>query len=234
MLRLLVLEGQDSKGPVNVSEADLPRLLGAPQFDFTRARTVGGVGIISTLGRSGGHGVIADLEVALVPDDNPSVILTGNMDGLFREVVMVAITCIRQRTGALNLPLDFYRRYTIHCNGMPAGVLKSGVSAGLAVFLAMVSALANRPVPADVSALGEISLSGQVRSVAGVHEKALAAYRLGIKKVFFPAANEPDVASLPSEVRRDLALVAVSTVEQAVSLLFEAPANNTGQIREGF
>jgi ATP-dependent Lon protease len=218
LLRRLVLEAGQA-GPIMVEESDLPHLLGAPQFDFTRARTVGGVGMISTLGRSGGHGVLADLEVALVPDDNPSVILTGNMDGLFREVVMVAITCIRQRTGALNLPPDFYRRYTIHCNGMPAGVLKSGVSAGLAVFLALYSALASQPIAPDVSALGEITLSGQVRGVAGVHEKALAAYRLGIKTVLFPAENQPEVASLPPEVRRDLALVAVSTVEQAAGLL---------------
>jgi ATP-dependent Lon protease len=82
--------------------------------------------------------------------------------------------------------------------------------------------------------LGEISLSGQVRGVAGVHEKALAAYRLGIKKVFFPAANQPEVAGLPPEVRRDLALVAVSTVEQAASLLFADSANDKGQTTEGF
>ena len=142
------------------------------------------------------------------------------MDTLVREVVMVALSYLQSRHTAFGIAKDFSKKYTIHVNMIPGGILKSGVSAGLPIALALISSFTNRKIRCDTSALGEITLHGKVKKVIGVHEKALAASRLGITRIVFPKENLPEVERLPQEIRGEVELCGVDTVEEAVRYVF--------------
>ena len=142
------------------------------------------------------------------------------MDTLVREVVMVALSYLLSRSTTFGIEKDFSKKYTIHVNMIPGGILKSGVSAGLPIVLALLSALTKRELRCDISALGEITLRGKVHKVIGVHEKILAASRMGITRIIFPKENLPEIERLPREMRREVELCGVDTVEEAVSYAF--------------
>jgi ATP-dependent Lon protease len=143
------------------------------------------------------------------------------MDNLLREVVMVAISYLLSQYKTLGLEKDFNKKYTIHVNMIPGGILKSGVSAGLSVVLALISALTNREIRCDTSALGEITLHGKVKKVIGVHEKILGASRLGLKRIIFSRENAQDIERLPQEIRADLELLCVTTITEAAHYTFQ-------------
>jgi ATP-dependent Lon protease len=107
---------------------------------------------------------------------------------------------------------------------VPAGAIpKDGPSAGVTMATAIVSALRNRPVREDVAMTGEITLSGLVLPVGGIREKVLAARRHGIKMFVLPERNEPDLAELPTEVKKDMKFVPVETLEDALKIALPAP-----------
>ncbi len=214
---LALSKGNDLPTP---APENLTSYLGYPLFEMRKARKENEVGVISTIGRSGGHGVIADLEVLLIEDSQPKIILTGNMDTLVREVVMVALSYLLSRATTFGIEKDFSKKYTIHVNMIPGGILKSGVSAGLPIVLALLSALTKKELRCDISALGEITLHGKVQKVIGVHEKILAASRMGITRIIFPKENLPEIERLPREMHREIELCGVDTVEEAVSYAF--------------
>lgn len=194
--------------------------LGVPLFEVRKIRCESEVGVISTIGRSNSHGVIADLEVLLIEDSQPRIILTGNMDTLVREVVMVALSYLHARHTTFGIEKDFGKKYTLHVNMIPGGILKSGVSAGLPIALALLSSLTHRKIRCDMSALGEITLHGKVKKVIGVHEKILAASRVGITRIIFPKENLPEVERLPREIRGEVELCGVDTIEEAAHYAF--------------
>ena len=112
---------------------------------------------------------------------------------------------------------------------VPAGAIpKDGPSAGVTIATAILSAARNTPVRQDVAMTGEITLSGLVLPVGGIREKALAARRFGIKTVILPALNEPDLAELAEEIRRDMTFVPVETLEQVITVaLNDKPPQTT-------
>lgn len=218
VLELALSNGQDV---LDLDSENLIKYLEYPLFDMRKAREENEVGVISTIGRSEGHGVIADLEVLLIEDEHPRIMLTGNMDNLFREVVMVAISYLLAHHKTLGVGKNFHKKYTIHVNMIPGGILKSGVSAGLSVVLALISALTNREIRCDISALGEITLHGKVKKVIGIHEKILGASRLGLKRIIFPGENAQDIERLPKEILENLELLGVTTIAEAVRYTFQ-------------
>jgi ATP-dependent Lon protease len=167
------------------------------------------------------------IEAQLLPSGHHNLILTGQLGNVMQESARAAVSHIRASASALGVSADFLDKYDLHIH-VPAGAIpKDGPSAGVTMATAIVSALRNQPIREDVAMTGEITLSGLVLPVGGIREKALAARRHGIKEFILPAENEPDLAELPEELRRDMKFVPVATLEQAlrVSLPQEAPTS---------
>ena len=150
------------------------------------------------------------IEATLLPGGNQNIILTGQLGNVMQESARAALSHIRARAErAGDCPPDFLAKHDLHVH-VPAGAIpKDGPSAGVTMATAILSAARNQPVRQDVAMTGEITLSGLVLPVGGIREKALAARRLGIKTVILPALNEPDLAELPEEIRRDMTFVPV-------------------------
>jgi len=154
-------------------------------------------------------GDILFIEATRVPGSG-KLILTGQLGDVMKESAQAALTLAKIYIGE---SLD---KFDLHVH-VPAGATpKDGPSAGVAMFLALASLLAGKPVRADVAMTGEISLRGLVLPIGGVKEKVLAALRAGIRTVMLPKRNEKDLEDVPAAAREKLEFVWLETVEDAV------------------
>jgi len=194
---------------VVVEPKDLHAILGARKFEGEVAERTAVPGVATGLAWTPVGGDILFIEASQVPGTG-KLILTGQLGDVMKESAQAALTLAKSFLGE---PLD---KVDIHIH-VPAGATpKDGPSAGVAMFLALVSLHAGLPVRPDVAMTGEISLRGLVLPIGGVKEKTLAALRAGIKTVMLPKRNEKDLEDVPAEARRKLEFVFLEKVEEAV------------------
>lgn len=208
-----IAEGEP--GPVVVDAGDLPAILGPRRFDNEVAGRTPVPGVATGLAWTPVGGDILFIEAARVPGTG-RLTLTGQLGEVMKESAQAAMTLARTHLGE---KLD---TWDIHIH-VPAGATpKDGPSAGVAMFLAMVSAITGRSVRPEVAMTGEISLRGLVLPIGGVKEKTLAALRAGIRTVMLPRRNEKDLADVPAEAREALEFVLLDRVEDALAVAFTA------------
>jgi len=203
---------------VVVSEKDLHSILGARRFESELAERTSVPGVATGLAWTSVGGDILFIEASRTPGSG-KLILTGQLGEVMKESAQAALTLAKVFTSQTLEKTDIH----IH---VPAGATpKDGPSAGVAMFLALVSLLAAKPVRADVAMTGEISLRGLVLPIGGVKEKTLAALRAGIKTVMLPKRNEKDLEDVPAEARQKLEFVFLERVEDAIrTAIGELPA----------
>jgi ATP-dependent Lon protease len=202
-----IAEGKAQK--VLIEAKDLHAILGARKFEGEVAERTAVPGVATGLAWTPVGGDILFIEASQVPGTG-KLILTGQLGDVMKESAQAALTLAKSFLGE---PLD---KVDIHIH-VPAGATpKDGPSAGVAMFLALVSLHAGLPVRPDVAMTGEISLRGLVLPIGGVKEKTLAALRAGIKTVMLPKRNEKDLEDVPAEARQKLQFVFLEKVEEAV------------------
>jgi ATP-dependent Lon protease len=161
-------------------------------------------------------GDILFIEATRIPG-NGKFILTGQLGEVMRESAQAALSIVKNRAAAIGIDESRLGKTDIHIH-IPAGAIpKDGPSAGVAMFMALVSLLTERTVRSDTAMTGEISLRGLVLPVGGIKEKVIAAHRAGIKRVMLPARNRKDFEDIPEEVRRELEFVWLERVDEAIS-----------------
>lgn len=147
--------------------------------------------------------------------------LTGHLGDVMKESAQIAHSYVRSKAEFLGFDPLVFRQTDVHVH-VPAGAIpKDGPSAGLALVLAMASLFSDRPVRGDVGMTGEVTLRGRVLPVGGIKMKVLAAHRAGLKKVILPARNEKDLEELPEEVQKDLDIVLVERIDEAMAVALE-------------
>ena len=146
------------------------------------------------------------------------VVTTGQLGEVMRESVQAAHSYVRSRAEMLEIDAEAFANYDIHIHFPAAGVPKDGPSAGITVGLVIASVLSEKPIRRDLAMTGEVSLRGKVLIVGGLREKALAAYRAGVKTILFPAANVKDLDEVPDDVRAHLDLVPVDSMDEVFAL----------------
>jgi ATP-dependent Lon protease len=152
---------------------------------------------------------------------NVSLILTGQLGDVMKESARAAMTYAATYAEQLQIPQERLGSIEVHVH-VPAGAIpKDGPSAGVAMSVALVSAMARRAVRRDVAMTGEITLRGRVLPIGGLKEKVLGAHRAGIKHVILPRENEADLDDLPPEVREQLTFTAVDTLDQVFGIALE-------------
>jgi ATP-dependent Lon protease len=192
--------------------------LGPARFKKEMAFRTSRPGVATGLAWTEVGGDVLFIEATLLPGGNQNIILTGQLGNVMQESARAALSHIRANAGELGISPEFLAKHDLHVH-VPAGAIpKDGPSAGVTMATAILSAARNTPVRQDVAMTGEITLSGLVLPVGGIREKSLAARRFGIKTVILPALNEPDLAELTEEIRRDMTFVPVETLEQVIAI----------------
>jgi ATP-dependent Lon protease len=195
--------------PLTIDAGDLHGILGVKRFDNEIALRTSTPGVATGLAWTPVGGDILFIEANKTPGTG-KLILTGQLGDVMKESAQAALTVAK---GFLDLPFD---KLDIHIH-VPAGATpKDGPSAGVAMFLALVSLMTGKPIRSDVAMTGEISLRGLVMPIGGLKEKTLAALRAGIKTVMVPKRNEKDLEDIPAEAKAKLEFVFLERVEDAV------------------
>ena len=201
-----------------IDRDDVESYLGPAKFKKEAAFRTSRAGVATGLAWTETGGDVLFIEATLLPGGNQNIILTGQLGNVMQESARAALSHLRASAEEWGLSPEFLAKHDLHVH-VPAGAIpKDGPSAGVTMATAILSAARNRPVRQDVAMTGEITLTGLVLPVGGIREKALAARRLGIRTVILPALNEPDLAELPEEIRRDMKFVPVENLEQVIKV----------------
>jgi ATP-dependent Lon protease len=204
-----------------IDAADLHAILGPRRFENEVATRTRIPGVATGLAWTPVGGDILFIEATRVPGRG-KLILTGQLGEVMKESAQAALTLAKARAAPFGINLTRFDRSDVHIH-VPAGAIpKDGPSAGVAMFVALISLLTGRTVRSDTAMTGEISLRGLVLPIGGVKEKVLAAVRAGIKTVLLPSRNQKDLEDVPEAARNQVRFVWLEQVDDAITAALEA------------
>ena len=215
--QLLLQEKGRRKGRVRVLPKVLEDYLGVRRYRFGLADEKNQVGQVTGLAWTEVGGELLRIETALVPGKG-GMTLTGQLGDVMKESIHAAMTVVRSRHEVLGLEPDFYQKLEAHIHVPEGATPKDGPSAGIGMCTALVSALTDIPVRADVAMTGEITLRGEVLPIGGLKEKLLAAHRGGLRTVIIPEENEKDLKEIPQNVVKELDIRPVRWIDQVLEI----------------
>jgi ATP-dependent Lon protease len=211
---------------MKVDAKDLSALLGPRRFEGEVAMRVSVPGVATGLAWTPVGGEILFVECTRIPGSG-RLILTGQLGDVMKESAQAALSLVKARSASLGIDVEIFEKSDIHLH-VPAGAIpKDGPSAGVAMFIALVSLLKGQTVKSDLAMTGEISLRGLVLPVGGIKNKVLAALRAGITTVMLPERNKKDYEDIPEAARKAMNFVWLATADDAIKAAFEpreAPA----------
>ena len=165
-------------------------------------------------------GEVMPIEVVAFPGKG-AIEITGNLGDVMKESARIARSIARARLSRYGLADDYFEKHDIHIHVPEGAVPKDGPSAGVALSCAILSAIASIPARSDTAMTGEVTLTGRVLPIGGLKEKLLAAYRMGIRNLLIPKANERDLEKIDSEVLEKLSITPVERVDEALDIVLE-------------
>jgi ATP-dependent Lon protease len=206
--------------PVRIGAEQLHAILGARRFESEVAMRTSVPGVATGLAWTPTGGDILFVEAARVPGSG-RLILTGQLGDVMKESAQAALSLVKARASTFGVDPASFEKADIHVHVPAGGIPKDGPSAGVAMFIALVSLLTGRTVKSDTAMTGEISLRGLVLPIGGVKNKVLAAVRAGITTVLLPERNKKDFEDVPETARAAVRFVWLSTVDDAVEAALE-------------
>jgi ATP-dependent Lon protease len=208
--------------PVRIDANFVAEALGAPPHLPETAERTTQAGVVVGLARTNHGGDILFIEATAMPGGKDVRLrLTGQLGDVMKESAEAALSWVRANAEALGIRSNALEGGEIHLH-VPAGAVpKDGPSAGVALVTALVSVLTGRRARGDTAMTGEISLRGRTLPVGGIKDKVLAAARAGIKTVILPRRNEKDLIDVPDEVRREVEIRAVDTIDAVLEIALE-------------
>lgn len=210
---------EDKKKVIRVTESGLEKYLGKERVTFEDANEEDEVGIVRGLAWTSVGGDTLQIEVNVMPGQG-NLKLTGQMGDVMKESAQTALTYVRSVCPQYQVADDYFEKHDLHIHIPEGAVPKDGPSAGITMATAMLSAVINRKVRAEVAMTGEITLRGRVLPIGGLKEKILAAKMAHMKKVLVPDKNRPDIAELSREITKGLTIVYVKTMEDVLKEAF--------------
>ena len=231
VVKELVLHNKGKK--ITVTPRNLEKYLGVKRFRYGRAEEYDQVGQVTGLAWTEVGGELLTIESAIVPGKG-KMIHTGQLGEVMQESIHAATTVVRSRAELLGIDPEFHQKYDIHIHVPEGATPKDGPSAGVGMCTALVSALTDIPVRADVAMTGEITLRGEVLPIGGLKEKLLAAHRGGISIVLIPEENRKDLADMPRNVQDKLDIRPVRWIDEVlqVALVHQPEPSKPGDIKE--
>ena len=210
---------KDSEAAVKVTKTNLKTYLGNPKYSPEKKNDHAEVGIVRGLAWTSVGGVTLEVEVNVLPGKG-ELVLTGKLGDVMKESAQAALSYVRSISEGYGIDAEFYTKHDIHIHIPEGAVPKDGPSAGITMATAMLSAITDRPVRADVAMSGEITLRGRVLPIGGLKEKLLAAKVIGIKTVCIPKDNEKDLEEISKEITDGMEIVPVEKFSQVEKIAF--------------
>ncbi len=215
---------------IKITDKDIEGLLGPVKYlDDSKSRK-DEIGVVNGLAWTSVGGTLLPIECAVVKGTG-KVELTGSLGDVMQESAKTAITCIRAKASIYDINPDFYKDFDIHIHAPEGAVPKDGPSAGITMATAIYSALSCSAVRADFAMTGEITLHGKVLPIGGLKEKAMAAYKAGIRNVIIPKDNERDITEIDETVSKHINFIPVSTIEEVIKLSTKAVTKSKNSIK---
>jgi ATP-dependent Lon protease len=207
------------QAPSKVNKSSLEKYLGIPRYREPEIEAGDRIGMATGLAWTNTGGDILNIQVALMKGKG-QLTLTGQLGDVMKESAKAALSYIRANANALGVSPDFYKTKEIHIHIPEGSIPKDGPSAGVTLATALLSALRNEPVPADIAMTGEITLRGNLLPIGGLAEKLMAAKRASIYYIIIPSRNEKDLKEIAPAVKKGLNIRLVGHIQEIWKELF--------------
>ena len=208
---------KDKKKSVKVDEKNISDLLGVKKFKYGLAEESNQIGVATGLAWTEVGGDLLSIEAIKLPGKG-RMKSTGKLGEVMKESIDAASSFVRSRSPSFGIIPTLFDKYDIHVHVPEGATPKDGPSAGIAMVTSIVSMLSETPIRKDVAMTGEVTLRGNVLPIGGLKEKLLAALRGGIKTVIIPNENAKDLVDIPDNVKNELEIIPVTTVEEVLSV----------------
>ena len=208
---------KDKKKTVKVDDKNISDLLGVKKFKYGLAEESDQIGVATGLAWTEVGGDLLSIEAIKLPGKG-RMKSTGKLGEVMKESIDAASSFVRSKSPSFGIIPTLFDKYDIHVHVPEGATPKDGPSAGIAMVTSIVSMLSEIPIKRDVAMTGEVTLRGNVLPIGGLKEKLLAALRGGIKKVIIPIENVKDLAEIPDNVKNDLEIIPVTTVEEVLKV----------------
>ena len=218
VVKALAMKARTRK--VIINSRNLGKYLGVRRYSYGIAEKNNQVGQVTGLAWTEVGGELLTIETAVLPGKGKTT-TTGKLGDVMQESIQAALSVVRSRAARLGIDEEFYHKIDLHIHLPEGATPKDGPSAGIGMCTAMVSALTNIPVRADVAMTGEITLRGEILPIGGLKEKLLAAQRGGIKTVLIPEENTKDLVEIPDNIKNKLEIHPVKWIDQVLEMALE-------------
>lgn len=212
-----IILSKNGKNSVKITEKNLEKYLGKPKYTFDKANEKPEIGIVRGLAWTSVGGDTLSIEVNVLPGKGHFE-LTGQLGDVMKESAKTGISYVRSISKKYDIDQEFFEKHDIHIHIPEGAVPKDGPSAGITMATAMLSAITEVPVRADVAMTGEITLRGRVLPIGGLKEKILAAKLAKISTVIVPRKNEKDIDELETEILNGIEIVFAETMEDVLAV----------------
>lgn len=221
-----LIKNPDMKRPIVIDSAQAQKYLGVEIFEDTKKEKEPQVGVVTGLAYTEFGGDILPIEVNYMAGKG-GLVLTGKLGDVMKESCTIALDYVRANAEKYGISNEMFEKKDIHIHVPEGAVPKDGPSAGVAITTAIISCLTHQPVDNNVAMTGEVTLRGKALAIGGLREKSLAALRSGIKTIIVPLENKKDVGELPEEVKKELKIVYMKNVDDALEVaLYKDPNKN--------
>jgi ATP-dependent Lon protease len=201
---------------ITVDAERLAKYAGVRKYRYGETDKEDQVGILTGLAYTEFGGDILTIEAVKMPGKGRMTV-TGNLKDVMKESISAANSYVRSRATKFGIEPPIFERTDVHIHVPDGATPKDGPSAGAAMATAIVSVLTGIPIKKDIAMTGEVTLRGRVTAIGGLKEKLLAALRSGVKTVLIPEENEKDLEDIPANVKSELEIVPVSTMDEVLS-----------------
>jgi ATP-dependent Lon protease len=218
VVKALLLKPRKSK--VVIKDKNLADYLGVKRYSYGLAEEQDQIGQVTGLAWTEVGGELLKIETAVMPGKGKQL-TTGKLGDVMKESIEAAVTVVRSRSSILGIDSEIFQKTDLHVHVPEGATPKDGPSAGIGMCTAIISALTQIPVHANVAMTGEITLRGEVLPIGGLKEKLLAAHRGGITKVLIPFENKKDLAEIPDNIKENLEIIPVHWIDEVLELALQ-------------
>ncbi len=208
--------GREKLLTITIDDERLGKYAGVRKYKYGEMDTEDQVGIITGLAYTDFGGDILTIEAVKMPGKGRMTV-TGNLKDVMKESISAANSYVRSRATKFGIEPPSFERTDVHIHVPDGATPKDGPSAGAAMATAIVSVLTGIPIKKDIAMTGEVTLRGRVTAIGGLKEKLLAALRSGVKTVLIPSENEKDLADIPENVKREMTIIPISTMDEVLA-----------------
>jgi len=201
---------------ITIDDERLAKYAGVKKYKYGETDQEDQVGIITGLAYTDFGGDILTIEAVKMPGKGRMTV-TGNLKDVMKESISAANSYVRSRATKFGIEPPSFERTDVHIHVPDGATPKDGPSAGAAMATAIVSVLTGIPIKKDIAMTGEVTLRGRVTAIGGLKEKLLAALRSGVKTVLIPAENEKDLADIPENVKSQMEIIPISTMDEVLA-----------------